>query len=244
MKPQILLATTQTPDGGEMALYQHDVNYEIKINGQVLMSNRQHESELALARLGCAHLANHNAPQVLIGGLGMGYTLRQTLDMVGENAQVVVSELLSPLVDWNRNFLGELNGKPLDDERVEVRIGDVVSLLANSKNHFDAILLDVDNGPSAIVDAGNDILYSQAGIEICRQALRDRGCLAIWSAEPSNEFEQLLLRGRFHVRRFMVPAYKASKKKTRTIWVASEDKASLPPGGREPGNPKQNGGRR
>jgi len=169
----------------------------------------------------------------------MGYTLRQTLDMVGEDAKVVVSELLAPLVDWNRDFLGKLNGRSLEDQRVEVRIGDVLMLLSNSKNRFDAILLDLDNGPSAIVDAGNNILYSQAGIEICRQALRNRACLAIWSAEPSKEFEQRLTRGKFHVRRFKVPAYKASNKKTRLIWVASEDKTSLPPGGSEPDLPKQ-----
>jgi len=244
MKPQIKLATAQTPDGGEMTLYQHDVNFEIKVNGQLLMSNRQHESELALARLGCAHLSKREAPRVLIGGLGMGYTLRQTLDMVGENAKVVVSELMAPLVDWNRDFLGELNGQSLDDKRVEIRVGDVLLLLSNSKNHYDTILLDVDNGPSAIVDPGNDILYSQAGIEICRQALRNRGCLAVWSADPSEEFERLLRRGKFQVRRFMVPAYGASNKKTRVIWVASEDKANLPPGGREPDLPKQKRRRR
>ena len=227
-----------------MTLYQHDVNFEIKINGQLLMSNRQHESELALARLGCAHLPNRKAPRVLIGGLGMGYTLRQTLDMVGKNAKVMVSELLPPLVDWNRDFLGKLNGQPLEDKRVEIRIGDVLLLLSNSKNRFDAILLDLDNGPSAIVDSRNNILYSQAGIEICRQALRNRGSLAIWSADPSNEFEQLLMRCNFHVRRFKVPAYKASNKNTRVIWVASEDKANLPPGGKEPNPPKQRHQRR
>lgn len=227
-----------------MALYKHDVNFEIKINGQLLMSNRQHESELALARLGCAHLSKDKASRVLIGGLGMGYTLRQTLDMAGESAHVVVSELLAPLVDWNRDFLGELNGQPLEDKRVEVRIGDVLSLLAYSRNQYDAILLDIDNGPSALVDPGNDILYSEAGIELCRQALRNKGCLAIWSAEPSKEFERLLMRGKLHVRSFMVPAYKASKKKTRTIWIASESKANLPAGGREPGLPKKRHPRR
>jgi len=244
MKPQIKLATAQTPDGGEMTLYKHDVNFEIKVNGQLLMSNRQHESELALARLGCAHLEKREAASVLIGGLGMGYTLRQTLELVGENANVVVSELMAPLVDWNRDFLGELNGGALDEKRVEIRIGDVLLLLSNSKNQFDAILLDVDNGPTAIVDPGNNILYSQAGIEICRQALRKRGCLAIWSAEPSKKFEGLLMRGKFHVRRFMVPAYGASSKKTRVIWVASENKANLPPGGREPDPPRQRRQRR
>jgi spermidine synthase len=244
MKPQIKLATTQTPDGGEMALYQHDNNFEIKINGQQLMSSRQHESELALARLGCAHLSEREAPRILIGGLGMGYTLRQTLDMLGQDAKVVVSELLAPVVDWNRDFLRELNGQPLEDKRVEIRIGEVLLLLSNSKDSFDAILLDVDNGPNAIVDSGNDTLYTQAGIEICRRALRKQGCLSIWSAEPSKDFEQLLMRCNFHVRGYQAPAYKVSNKKSRLIWVASEDKASLPPGGREPGLPQKKHRRR
>jgi len=237
MKPQIKLGSTKTPDGGEMGLYQHDGDFAIKINGQQLMSSRQHESELALARLGCAHLSKREAPRVLIGGLGMGYTLRQTLDMLGQDAKVVVSELLAPVVDWNRDFLGELNGQPLEDKRVEISIGDVLLLLSNSKDSFDAILLDVDNGPRAIVDSGNDTLYTQAGIEICRRALRKQGCLAIWSAEPSKDFEQLLMDCNFHVRRYKVPAYKGTNRKSRFIWVAAESKTILPPGGGEPPSP-------
>ena len=112
MKPLIKLATAKTPDGGEMVLYQHDRDFSIQINGRGLMNSRQHESEMELARLGCAHLSDHPAPRVLIGGLGMGYTLRQTLDMLGPDARVTVSELLPAVVDWNREFLGELNGQP------------------------------------------------------------------------------------------------------------------------------------
>ena len=244
MKPQIKLGSTKTPDGGEMGLYQHDGDFAIKINGQQLMSSRQHELELALARLGCAHLSKREAPRVLIGGLGMGYTLRQTLDMLGQDAKVVVSELLAPVVDWNRDFLGELNGQPLEDKRTEISIGDIFLLLSNSMNSFDAILLDVDNGPNAITDSGNDHLYTHAGIEICRRALRKQGCLAIWSAEPSKDFEQLLMSCNFHVRRYKVPAYKGSNRKSHFIWVAAESKTILPPGGGEPRPPQKKHRRR
>ena len=114
MKPRVRIATTRTPDGGEMVLYQHNRDFSIMINGQDLMHSRQHESELELARLGCAHLAGRKAPSILIGGLGMGYTLRQALDMLSPHAQVVVGELLGAVVEWNREFFGELNGRPLE----------------------------------------------------------------------------------------------------------------------------------
>ncbi len=234
MKPQIKLATTKTPDGGEMGLYQHDRDFAIKVNGQQLMSSRQHESELALARLGCAHLSAREAPRVLIGGLGMGYTLRQTLEMLGADGKVIVSELLPDVVEWNSTFLKELNGKSLKDERAEIKIGDINPLLAKSSNSFDAILLDIDNGPSAITDLGNDQLYTRAGMENCRRALREKGCLAIWSAESSKEFEQLLMSCRFHVRRYKVPAYAGTQRNSRFIWVATENAKLLPPGGGEP----------
>ncbi len=234
MIPNVKIAIARTPDGSEMVLYQHGRDFSIKINGQDLMLSRQHESELELARLGCAHLAGRKAPSILIGGLGMGYTLRQALDMLSPNAQVVVGELLGAVVEWNREFFGELNGRPLGDERVDVKTGDIVELISRSKSRFDAILLDVDNGPSVMTDSGNRRLYGREGIQACRRALRKQGCLAVWSAEPSKKFEQLLMRCSFHVRRFRVPAYKGSKSQSRFVWVASEDKIVLPPGGGEP----------
>ena len=234
MKPTVRIAAARTPDGGEMLLYQHGRDFSIKINGQDLMLSRQHESELELARLGCAHLAGRKAPSVLIGGLGMGYTLRQALDMLSPHAQVVVGELLSAVVEWNREFLGELNGRPLEDERVELKTGDIVELISRSMNRFDAILLDVDNGPGVMTDSGNRRLYGQDGIQACRRALRKQGCLAVWSAEPSKKFEQLMMSCSFHVRRFRVSAYKGSKSQSRFVWVASEDKTILPRGGGEP----------
>jgi spermidine synthase len=234
MKPQIKLATALTPDGGKMELYQHDRDFLIKVNGQGLMNSRRHESEKELARLGCAHLSTHTSPRVLIGGLGMGYTLRQTLDMLGPGASVVVSELLSAVADWNREYFKELNGQPLDDKRTELIIGDIFPLISRSSNRFDAILLDVDNGPSAVSDSGNQRLYSPAGIQACRRALRKPGALAIWSSEPSKVFEQLLMSCGFHVRRYKGKAHKDGNSKPLYIWVAAEDASILPPGGGEP----------
>lgn len=240
MKPTTKLATARTPDGGEMTLFHHDGDYAIRINGQELMQSRQHESELELARLGCAHLAGRKEPCILIGGLGLGYTLRQTLDMVGPRARVVVGELVDAVVAWNREFLGDLNGRPLEDRRVDIQLGDIVKLISRSRNVFDAILLDIDNGPSALTDSGNRRLYGRKGIEAYRNALRGRGCLAVWSAEPSKEFEWRLMRSSFHVRRYRAAAYKGSKSLTRYVWVASEDKRNLPPGGGEPRPPAKN----
>jgi len=240
MKPRVKIATARTPDGGEMVLYQHGRDFSIIINGQDLMHSRQHESELELARLGCAHLAGHKEPSVLIGGLGMGYTLRQALDMLNPHAKVVVSELLSAVVEWNREFFGELNGQPLGDERVDLKTGDIVKLISRSRDSFDAILLDIDNGPGAMTDSSNRRLYGFEGIKACHRALRKQGCLAVWSAKSSKKFEQLLMSCGFQVRRFRVSAYKGSKSQSRFVWVASENKTILPPGGGEPRLPVKN----
>ena len=234
MKPQMKLATAQTPDGGKMELFQHDRDYLIKINGQELMNSRHHESEQELARLGCANLSGRRALQVLIGGLGMGYTLRQTLDILDPTVHVFVSELLPAVVDWNRTYLKDLNGGALDDKRTELITGDIFQLLSHSNRKFDAILLDVDNGPSAITDSGNDRLYGPAGILACRRALRPQGSLAIWSAEPSKDFEQLLISCGFKVMRYRAKAYQGGNAKPFFIWVAAEDKTMLPAGGGEP----------
>ena len=234
MKPRVKIATAQTPDGGAMELFQHGRDFSITINGQDLMHSRQHESELELARLGCAHLAGRQASRILIGGLGMGYTLRQALDMLSPQARVVVGELMAAVVDWNRAFFRELNGQPLEDGRVELQTGDIVEMISRAKSRFDAILLDIDNGPDAMTDSGNRRLYGREGLQACRRALREQGCLAVWSAEPNKKFEQRVMGCGFHVRRYRVSAYKGSKSPSRFIWVAAEDKKILPPGGGEP----------
>jgi len=228
MKPTVMLAKAATPDGGEMVLYRHGMDFSIKVNGRDLMNSRQHESELDLARLGCAHLTGRKAPSVLVGGLGLGYTLRQALEMLGPGAEVVVGELMGAVIEWNRGYLAELNGRLLDDERVVVEVGDVAALISRSAGRFDAILLDVDNGPNEMTHAGNRRLYGREGIGACRRALREGGCLAAWSAEPSTKFEQLLTGCGLQVRRFRVRAHKGSKSQSRFVWVAAEDERLLP----------------
>jgi len=157
--------------------------------------------------------------------------------MLGPQAKVVVAELLGDVVDWNREHIGVLNGHPLADRRVDLKRTDVVDLIARSKGQFDAILLDIDNGPQAFTDAANQRLYRRDGMLACRHALRKHGCLGVWSAEPNKRFEQLLMGCGFHVRRYSSPAYKGGKALCRFIWIASEDPSVLPPGGGEPRPP-------
>lgn len=246
MKPNVKIASTRTPDGAEMALFRHGTDFAIFVNGYELMHSRRHASELELARLGCAHLAGRRAPVVLVGGLGMGYTLRQTLDLLGPEARVVVAELLAAVIEWNQKYLGPLNDHPLEDRRVEVAGGDIVDLIASARERFDAILLDIDNGPGAISAAGNQRLYGYKGLAACRRALRAQGCLAVWSAEPSKAFEQLLGRCDFAVRRYRVPAYPGSKALAHFVWVASQNEDHLPPGGGapRPSSPKASASKR
>lgn len=228
------MASTRFPDGGRMDLYRHDRDFSIDINGHNLMHSRRHASELDLARLGCSHLMDRKAPCILIGGLGMGYTLRRVLDMMDPFARVVVSELLDVVIQWNREFLGELNKHPLSDQRVEVQPGDVVELITRSQGMFDAILLDVDNGPHALTSPHNDRLYGHSGIQRCHRALHENGCLAVWSADVNNAFEQRLWQNHFHVRRFRVSAIRPGHSSSHFIWIAAKNEDTLPPGGDHP----------
>jgi spermidine synthase len=234
VKPNLELATTRTPDGGRMVLYRHDRDYSITVDGRELMNSRQHESEQDLARLGCAHLADHDAPRVLIGGLGMGYTLREALDLLAPRAEVVVGEFLAAVVKWNRTFFGELNRDALTDERVSLESGNVIEFISRSTSMFDSILLDIDNGPGALTHQGNRRLYTSEGIDSCRRALRSSGCLAVWSVDSSKPFESRLMSCGFHVRRYRVKAHKGGKSRSRFVWVASENESALPPGGGAP----------
>ena len=229
MKPRIQLATTSAPDGSQLGLYQHDHDFIITVDRHDLMVSRAHESELDLARLGCAHVAGNRSPTVLIGGLGMGYTLRQTLDMLGTRAKVVVAELLPEIVRWNRDYLGELTNHPLRDPRVVVKIEDVANVLRQSPGVFDAVLLDIDNGPEAITDERNSLIYSPEGIRACISALRAGGCLAVWSAFFDPKFERRLHQQHLHVRSHRVPAYKGSGSYHCCIWIASRERGTTRP---------------
>lgn len=226
MKPNVQVAETRAPDGSHVVLYEHDGDYIITVDHQDLMMSRAHESELELARLGCARLARHGQPAVLVGGLGMGYTLRQALDLLGPQARVVVAELLPEIVRWNRDYLGHLTDHPLRDPRVELRVEDVARVLRASPGAFDAVLLDVDNGPNAMTDLGNDQLYSREGIRRCMAALRPDGCLAVWSAVFDEPYERRLRQEKLHVRCCRVPAREGGKTYHCCIWVASRAGAS------------------
>ena len=227
MKPNVKIAETRAPDGSQVVLYEHDGDFIITADHEDLMLSRAHESELELARLGCARIVGHRSPTVLIGGLGMGYTLRQTLDMLTPQSAVIVSELLPEVVRWNRDYLGALTNHPLRDPRVVIKIGDVADVIRQSPNAFDAVLLDVDNGPNAMTDVRNDHLYSREGIRSCMASLRGSGCLAIWSAMDDPPFERRLRQEDLHVHCFRAPAHKGAKSHHCRIWLASRDRLAV-----------------
>ncbi|MEO6238598.1 MAG: hypothetical protein ABIQ52_16500 [Vicinamibacterales bacterium] len=199
MKPWELLGQTQAPDGSDLSLTLRGGEYVILANGKSLMSSRMHGSEEALATSACARLRGRSLPRVLIGGLGMGFTLRATLDHLPADAAIVVAELLPAVVEWNRGPLGPLAKHPLKDRRVRVAPGDVAVAIHAASNAYDAILLDVDNGPSAFATAGNASLYDDAGLAAARTALNDAGVLAVWSAREDRKFEQRLRYAGFRV---------------------------------------------
>jgi spermidine synthase len=196
MKPWELLGETRTPEGSDVRLTRQHTEYVILVDGKTLMSSRRHGSEDALAALGCSHLRTADEPHALVGGLGMGFTLRATLDLLPPDATVTVVELLPAVIEWNRGPLGALAGYPLNDARVGIEVGDVgLALRASARSRFDAILLDVDNGPAAFTASANRALYDNAGVGAAYAALAGGGVLAVWSAREDRKFEQRL---RFH----------------------------------------------
>ena len=192
MQPLELIGETLTPNGIDMKLTRRGNEYIILANGKSLMSSRMHGSEEALATLACRRVRTLEQPCVLVGGLGMGFTLRATLDFLPSDALVVVAELVPAVVEWNRGPLGPLAGHPLKDKRVRVDVGDVAVTLSSVPAQFDAVLLDVDNGPAAFTAPGNAGLYDDRGLAAARAALKMGGVLAIWSARDDRKFEQRL----------------------------------------------------
>ena len=192
MKPWELLGETRTPEGEQLTLTRHGTEYVILASGQTLMSSRMHGSEEALAAFGCARARTLEAPCCLVGGLGMGFTLRAALDLLPPDASVIVAELVPTMVDWNRGALGPLARHPLRDKRVAVEVGDVADTLRANAGRFDAVLLDVDNGPSAFTASDNSGLYDDRGLAAARAALTPGGVFAVWSSREDRRFEQRL----------------------------------------------------
>jgi len=216
-----LLDTAPIPgDGGELGLYQHGEDFVIKVvGGQDLMSTRTHGSADALAELTCPEVAGRARPRVLIGGLGVGFTLAVALRHLGPDAEVVVAELVPEVVEWNRGPLGEHAGHPLRDERVTVHEVDVGVMLRAGVGAFDAILLDVDNGPEGLTQEANNWLYSTAGLKVSYRTLRSRGVLGVWSAGTDRAFTKRLGRAGFKVEEVPVRAH-GGKGARHLIWVA------------------------
>ncbi|MGB5605055.1 MAG: hypothetical protein WBN51_00940 [Gammaproteobacteria bacterium] len=221
MTPWILLDSAEVPgNGGELRLYQRSDEFSITVVGQgELMNSRVHGSEDALAEHTCARLADCKQPRLLIGGLGMGFTLAAALRHVGDQAQVVVAELVPAVVAWNRGPLGARSGHPLEDPRVRVRAGDVGRMLRAGEQAYDAILLDVDNGPEGLTRKENDWLYGMDGLNASYAALRPGGVLAVWSAGPDRDFVQRLRKTGFEVDEVRVRAH-GSKGARHIIWFA------------------------
>lgn len=222
MTPWVLLEQAQVPgNGGELRLYRRNDEFSIRIAGRVeLMNSRVHGSEDALAEHTCARLAGCPQPRLLIGGLGMGFTLAAALRHLGDQAQVVVAELVPAVVAWNRGALGEPAGHPLRDPRVTVRETDVGRLLVAGEQAYDAILLDVDNGPEGLTRKENDWLYGVDGLNAAYAALRPGGVLAVWSAGPAREFAQRLRKVGLEVEEVRVRAH-GSKGARHIIWFAT-----------------------
>jgi spermidine synthase len=176
------------PDGSEMTLARRGDEHSIRIDGDVLMTSNSHQSEEKLAERGCAGLRVLPGVRVLVGGLGMGFTARAALSALRPDAQVDVVELVGAVVRWNRELIGHLADAPLLDRRVRVIEGDVAAAIAAARQHYDAILLDVDNGPEAFTCRENEHLYSLDGLRRARKALRPNGVLAIWSTFASRAF--------------------------------------------------------
>lgn len=225
MTPWILVDEATVPGefsgaGGVLRLYRRGDEYSIKAGNCELMNSRVHGSEDALAELACGRVADRAGARMLIGGLGMGYTLAAALRQLGMAATVVVAELVPAVVAWNRGPLAPLAGRPLNDARVQVREQDVGQVMRAERSAFDAILLDVDNGPEGLTRKANDWLYGLEGLEAAYSALRPGGVLAVWSAGPEPVFAQRLRKLGFAVEETRVRAHAARRGARHTIWLA------------------------
>jgi spermidine synthase len=195
MLPWITLDEALSDDGTVLKLVRRGTEWEVLFDGSVLMSSRTHGSEEQLAGLAFARVKHPT--KVLIGGLGLGFSLRAALDLLGPRGTVVVAEQSPSVVEWNRVHVGDLAGQPLSDSRVTVRLGDVRERIGEARAHYDLILLDVDNGPAALIHAANARLYDAAGVAACHVALKRGGALGVWATGPDDAYVQRLRRGGF-----------------------------------------------
>lgn len=222
MRPWVHLGTATAPGGGAFRLLRRGDEFSIRLGvGVELMNSRQSGSEEALAQLAAQRIAGRAAPRLLIGGLGMGFTLRAAQAALGPDARLVVAEIVPDLVDWARGPMAPIFGDSLDDPRVETRIGDVGEMIRTASAAYDAILLDVDNGPEALTRPGNDTLYGTHGLQAAHRALTPKGVLAVWSAAPDRAFTQRLEANGFSAETVQVRSRHGGRGARHTIWLAT-----------------------
>ncbi|GAA0640751.1 spermidine synthase [Sphingomonas ursincola] len=221
MIPRELIATAEVPGGDEpLRLIRRGSEYSIMLGANELMNSRLSGSEEAMSTLAAARIAGVSAPRVLIGGLGMGFTLRTALQAFGARASIEVAELVPEIVDWARGPMAHLHAGTLENPRVSIHVGDVGGLIRSSAGRFDAILLDVDNGPDGLSREGNDALYTAQGLQQARAALRPGGVLAVWSSGPDPRFTSGLRKASFAVEEEIVRARRTGGGARHTIWLA------------------------
>jgi spermidine synthase len=221
MVPWKLHGRAEVPGNGpDLVLYSRGEEYSIRVAGTELMNSRVYSTEDELSKLGCGRVRDRKKARVLIGGLGMGFSLITALDNLAADAEVVIAELVPGVVKWNRDVFGHLARHPLTDRRTTLREGDVGSVIREQKNAYDAILLDVDNGPEGLTRQSNDWLYSDAGITYARDALRPNGVLGYWSAGPDRDFVRRLHRASLLVEEVVVGSQGRGRGARTTLWFA------------------------
>lgn len=228
MTPRELIATASVPGGGEeLRLYRRGGDFMILLDRVELMSTRMSGSEEALAVMTCARLGNRPRPHLLIGGYGMGFTLRAALAILDESARITVVELVPEIIDWARGPMATLMAGCLDDPRVRLVQGDVGAVIAESPSAYDAVLLDVDNGPDGLTRSDNDRLYSTRGLAAAKRALTPGGILSIWSAAPDPVFTRRLGLSGFQTEEVVVRARSNGKGPRHVIWFATSAKEAV-----------------
>lgn len=220
MLPWVHLGTAAVPGGGTLRLMRRGEEFSIRVDGAELMNSRLSGSEEALAKLALARISGRATPRILIGGLGMGFTLRTAQATAGPEARLIVAEIVPELVDWARGPMAGVFGNSLADPRLELRTADVGAVIRETPAAWDAILLDVDNGPEALSRPANDALYGEGGLRAAYRALAPGGVLAVWSALPDTRFTRELRRCGFHAETSQVRANRGRRGARHTIWVA------------------------
>jgi spermidine synthase len=222
MIPWKLLGRAAVPGGGpDLVLYSRGKEFSIRTGSYELMNSGGYSREDGLSKIGCTQVRSRKKARVLIGGLGMGYSLITALDNLERDAEVVVAELVPGVIEWNRSVYGHLAGHPLRDRRAKLREADVSSVIRERKNAYDAILLDVDNGAEALTRRSNDWLYSDTGIAYARDALRPNGVLGYWSAGPDRGFVARLRRASLDVKEVVIRARGGGRGSRTVLWFAT-----------------------